>query len=140
MGTLKINTLDDLHSKAKEFIDIIGSPCVVVFYAPMGAGKTTFIKAICEELGANDQVSSPTFALVNEYETRDGQLLYHFDCYRLKNLAEAFDIGAEEYFYSGNFCFVEWPEKIEQLLPDNTVKVSITVGNDGSRTVSIDKP
>ena len=104
----------------------------------MGAGKTTFVKAICEELGVEDVITSPTFALVNEYTAGDGSPVYHFDFYRINDLREAFDFGYEEYFYSGDLCLVEWPEKIEQLLPDNTMTVRITVDSDTARTFEID--
>ena len=96
------------------------------FYAPMGAGKTTFIKAICEELGCDDVITSPTFAIVNEYEVANFQLIYHFDLYRIKKTEELYDIGADDYFYSGNLCFIEWPEMAESALPDETIKITIT--------------
>ena len=103
-----------------------------------GAGKTTFIKAVCEALGVEDTVASPTFAIVNEYADADGEPVYHFDFYRIKNLGEAYDIGSEEYFYSGSPCFIEWPELVEPLLPEETVAVRIEVHDDQSRTVCID--
>jgi len=98
---------------------------VFAFYGAMGAGKTTFIKAICKELGSSDYVTSPTFALINEYSTRDGSVIYHFDFYRIKKLEEAFDLGYEDYIYSGNYCLIEWPEMIESLLPEGIVEVRI---------------
>ena len=102
----------------------------------MGAGKTTFIKAICEELGVDDVITSPTFSIVNEYRSETtGELIYHFDFYRIKKLEEVYDMGYEDYFYSGALCFLEWPELIEELLPDNAVKVTITQNEDDSRTV-----
>jgi tRNA threonylcarbamoyladenosine biosynthesis protein TsaE len=137
MEVIRINTLKDLKKAAKQFIQLIGGNRVFAFYGSMGAGKTTFIKAICIELGVSENITSPTFALVNEYVTKDNRSLYHFDCYRLKNLREAYDIGADEYFYSGGLCFVEWPEKIEELLPSETVNVTIQVLEDESREITI---
>ena len=104
----------------------------------LGAGKTTFIKAICEELGVEDVINSPTFAIVNEYRSATGELIYHFDFYRINRLEEAYDFGYEEYFYSGNLCLVEWPEKIEELLPEEVMTVRIAVGDDEERTIEID--
>ncbi len=112
---------------------------VYLFYGSMGAGKTTFIRAICEELGVKDTVNSPTFAIINEYTDGDGNPIYHFDFYRINKVEEAYDFGYEDYFYSGNVCFVEWPEMIEELLPADAVKVSIQEKEDGTREVIIDK-
>ena len=137
MEVIKINKLKDLKRAAKQFIQLIGKNTVFAFYGDMGAGKTTFIKAICIELGVSENITSPTFALVNEYITGDKRSLYHFDCYRIKNLNEAYDMGADEYFYSGELCFVEWPEKIEDLLPSGTVNVTIRVMDDESREITI---
>lgn len=137
MAIIKIHSLKDLRKAAQEFINTIGSHTVFAFNGEMGAGKTTFIKAVCEELGVESNITSPTFALVNEYEAANGRTIYHFDCYRLKNLREAYDLGAEEYFYSGNLCFIEWPEKIEELLPTDAVSVFINVLDDQSRQVVI---
>ncbi len=108
---------------------------VYAFYGEMGAGKTTFIKAICKQLQVRDNVSSPTFALVYEYFSQIKGPVYHFDLYRIEDLSELFDLGYEDYFYSGNLCFIEWPEKAEELLPKNTKKVKLTIKNDGSRIV-----
>ena len=105
-------------------------------YGKMGAGKTTFTKAVCECLGVEDVINSPTFAIVNEYRSDSGELIYHFDFYRIKKLEEVYDMGYEDYFYSGALCFIEWPELVEELLPGNTVKVTIEENEDGSRTVS----
>ena len=114
----------------------MGTGKVYAFYGKMGAGKTTFIKAICEELGVDDVITSPTFAIVNEYRSETtGELIYHFDFYRIKKLEEVYDMGYEDYFYSGALCFLEWPELIEELLPGDAVKVTITQNDDDSRTV-----
>jgi len=133
---IKIEKIDCLATAAQKFIQAMGERRVFAFYGKMGAGKTTFIKAICEALGVEDVVTSPTFAIVNEYKA--SQPVYHFDFYRIKNLREAYDIGCEEYFYSGCPCFIEWPELIEELLPEEIVRVNIEVHEDGSRTVSMD--
>jgi tRNA threonylcarbamoyladenosine biosynthesis protein TsaE len=135
MEVIRIKSLKDIKQAARLFILQIGTHTVFAFHGEMGAGKTTFIKAICEELEVNENITSPTFAIVNEYKSDKGQIIFHFDCYRLKNITEAYDLGAEEYFYSGNLCFIEWPEKIEELLPSDTVWVSISVNEDGSREV-----
>ena len=134
---IRINNTDGLAAAAKLFIEAMGERKVFAFYGKMGAGKTTFIKAICEALGVEDVVTSPTFAIVNEYMTPQKGAIYHFDFYRIKNLREAYDIGCEEYFYSGFPCFIEWPELVEELLPEETVKVSIEVLEDGSRLVTL---
>ena len=139
---IKINSLDSIREAARQFIDGIGQHRVFAFYGSMGAGKTTFVKAICEELGVDDVITSPTFAIINEYAL-DSDLLpdvssvYHFDFYRIKKLEEVYDMGYEDYFYSGALCFIEWPELIEELLPEDAVKVSIKENPDGSRTVEI---
>ncbi len=135
---LKIENLDQIQAVAKEFISYIKEKKVFAFYGSMGAGKTTFIKALCEELGSPDIVTSPTFTLVNEYLTESGNVVYHFDFYRIKEKEEAFDFGFEEYLYSGNLCFIEWPEKIESLLPDSAIKVRILVNNNNSRSIEAD--
>ena len=135
---IKINSLDNIHEAAKEFIAAMGDNTVFAFYGKMGAGKTTFIKAVCEELGVTDVINSPTFAIVNEYRSdENGELIYHFDFYRINKPSEAEDIGTEDYFYSGALCFIEWPEKIEDLLPGDVVEVAITESPDGSRTVEV---
>ena len=114
----------------------MGDNTVFAFYGKMGAGKTTFIKAVCEELGVTDVINSPTFAIVNEYRSETaGELIYHFDFYRIKKLEEVYDMGYEDYFYSGALCFIEWPELIEDVLPGNTVNVYIEEAEDGTRTV-----
>ena len=134
-----INDLSSIRESAKEFIAQMGDHRVFLFYGSMGAGKTTFIRAICEELGVTDVVNSPTFAIVNEYTDGKGQPIYHFDFYRINKVEEAYDFGYEDYFYSGNVCFVEWPEMIEELLPADAVKVTIREKEDGTREVIIGK-
>ncbi len=133
---IKIDSLDNIRAAAREFVKNMGTGKVYAFYGKMGAGKTTFIKAICEELGVDDVITSPTFAIVNEYRSETtGELIYHFDFYRIKKLEEVYDMGYEDYFYSGALCFLEWPELIEELLPGDAVKVTITQNDDDSRTV-----
>lgn len=137
---IQIQSLDQIHEAARKFISAMGENTVFAFYGKMGAGKTTFIKAICEELGVSDVITSPTFAIVNEYRSDEGgELIYHFDFYRIKKLEEAFDMGYEDYFYSGALCFIEWPELIEELLPENTAKVTIEEIEDGQRAVTIEE-
>ena len=133
---ITINGLDTIRSAARQFIENIGSSRVFAFYGKMGAGKTTFVKALCEELGVADMVNSPTFAIVNEYTDGEQQPVYHFDFYRIKKLEEVYDMGYEEYFYSGALCLIEWPELIEDVLPDDTVRVTIEEQADGSRLLT----
>ncbi len=134
---IRIDHLDNIHVAAQEFIAHIGDSKVFAFYGKMGAGKTTFVKAICEELGVEDVITSPTFAIINEYTTGQEQTtIYHFDFYRIKKLEEVYDMGYEDYFYSGALCFIEWPELIEEILPDDAVRVNITEQPDGSRLVT----
>lgn len=136
--TLTIKNTDTIHETAKQFLAATKDMgTCFAFYAPMGAGKTTFIKAICEELGVEDVITSPTFAIVNEYTDGEGAPVYHFDFYRIKKMEEVYDMGADDYFYSGNLCFMEWPELIEEALPEDVVKVTITPQPDGSREVVI---
>lgn len=131
-------TLRDLPIAAKAVLDRFGSCGVVAFYGPMGAGKTTLIKEMCAQLGVAEQVTSPTFALVNHYGTDDGSDIFHFDFYRIEKPEEAFDLGYEEYFYSGALCLVEWPEKIEALLPADTLRVRIEPDGNDCRIISIE--
>lgn len=133
---ITINGLDTIRSAARQFIENIGSSRVFAFYGKMGAGKTTFVKALCEELGCDDVITSPTFAIVNEYTDGKQQPVYHFDFYRIKKLEEVYDMGYEEYFYSGALCLIEWPELIEDVLPDDTVRVTIEELADGSRLLT----
>lgn len=127
-------SLDEIRDAARRFVQEMGEHTLFAFYGKMGAGKTTFIKALCEELGVSDMVSSPTFALVNEYRSdTTGELIYHFDFYRINKPEEAYDLGYEDYFYSGALCFIEWPELVESLLPEETVKVSIEETDGGKR-------
>ena len=131
-----IKSLEDLDQAAGEFLQQIGESRLVAFYAPMGAGKTTFITALCNRLGVGDAVCSPTFTIVNEYLSATGDSVYHFDFYRITKPSEALDIGLEDYLYSGSLCLMEWPENIEELLPEETLKVRIQVQTDGSRRIS----
>ena len=138
MTTIQINSLDSIRESAKAFLAAMDDRTVFAFHGQMGAGKTTFIKAICEELGVEDVINSPTFAIINEYRSETtGELIYHFDFYRINKLSEAENIGTEDYFYSGALCFIEWPEKIEDLLPGDVVEVTIKENPDGTRTVEI---
>src|SRR5574344_371012 len=138
MNTIQISSLDIISDAAREFISQMGDDTVFAFYGKMGAGKTTFIKALCKELGVNDEVNSPTFSLINEYRSEtSSELIYHFDFYRIKKLEEVYDLGYEDYFYSGALCFIEWPELIEELLPTDAKKVSIDEITDGARIITI---
>lgn len=139
---IKINSLDDLAAAAKEFASLMGDFTIFAFYGEMGAGKTTFINALTHQLGVEEDVTnSPSFSIINEYRSdTTAELIYHFDLYRLENLEEAFDIGVEDYFDSGALCLLEWPERIDEILPDDTVKVSLTVNDDLTRTLSLDIP
>lgn len=130
-------SLENINAAAAEFLKELGDRKIVAFYGSMGAGKTTFIKAICDVLGVTDTVNSPTFAIVNEYLAASGESIYHFDFYRIKKLEEAYDFGYEDYFYSGNLCLIEWPELIEELLPEDTVRVQIAETEEGERELKI---
>lgn len=134
---IEIQNISDIRTTAREFINAMGNNTVFAFYGAMGAGKTTFIKAVCEELGVAETITSPTFAIVNEYKDKRNQPIYHFDFYRINKLEEAFDFGYEDYFYSGNLCFIEWPELIEPILPENSVKISIKEQENGNRIIEI---
>ena len=132
---IKIASLEEMGTAAKQFVLAMGEKKVFAFYGKMGAGKTTFIKTVCEELGVKDVINSPTFAIVNEYVDGQGEPIYHFDFYRIKKEQEVLDLGYEDYVYSGYVCFMEWPELIENLLPDDTVRVVIEEEMDGSRKI-----
>lgn len=123
---IEIQSINELKKIAETLVSLLGEASVFAFYGHMGAGKTTLIQRVCHELGISDDVSSPSFSIVNEYMGPTGNLVYHFDFYRINRIEEAYDIGYENYFYSGYPCFVEWPEKIEQLLPEKYVKVTIS--------------
>ena len=133
---ITIKSLDTIHEAAKEFVKEMGEGKVFAFYGKMGAGKTTFIKALCEVLGVEDVITSPTFAIINEYTDGKGDPIYHFDFYRIKKLEEVYDMGYEDYFYSGNLCLLEWPELIEDILPENVIKATIEEQPDGTRKLS----
>ena len=135
MTEIIINGTQDLPRAARVFLDHIGDSRVIAFYRSMGAGKTTFITALCEALGVRDVVNSPTFTIVNEYRDGAGEPVYHFDFYRINRLSEALDIGLYEYFDSGALCLVEWPEMIEELLPEDVLKVQILVDDADTRTL-----
>lgn len=138
MATITISNLDSIGKAAREFMAQMGDDTVFAFYGKMGAGKTTFIKALCKELGVEDEVNSPTFAIINEYRSATtAELIYHFDFYRIKKLEEVYDLGYEDYFYSGALCFIEWPELVGELLPLDAKKVTIAENSDGSRTISM---
>ena len=138
MKTLAIDSLDDLPDAAEAVIDALAGRTVVAFRGEMGAGKTTLIREIAARLGSDDVVTSPTFAIINQYAAAEGRTLYHFDFYRIDRLEEAYDFGYEEYFDSGDLCLVEWPEKIEPLLPENTMNVRITALSEQERRIEID--
>lgn len=140
---ITIRNIEDIQRAARSFIENMPKGNVIAFYGNMGVGKTTFIKALCKELGVEDEVTSPTFAIVNEYSTNrpatsDQRLatIYHFDFYRIKKLEEVYDMGYEDYFYSDSLCLIEWPELIEEVLPDDATKVCITEQQDGSRRIT----
>lgn len=133
-----LNKLSDIDAVAQKFVDNMGNRKIFAFYGEMGAGKTTFIKALCKTLGVAETITSPTFAIINEYNKEDGDPIYHFDFYRIKNIEEAYDFGYEDYFYSGHLCFIEWPELVEPLLPESVVKVQIVVMDNGGRSIIVD--
>ena len=135
--TLEIKSIKTINLTAQQFIDQMGDRTVFSFNGKMGAGKTTFIKSICETMGVKETVNSPTFSIVNEYEAANGRIIYHFDCYRINKIQEALDLGAEEYLYSGNLCFIEWSENIAPILPDSIINVNIEEMENGERIINI---
>ena len=135
MFRAEINSLSEINHIAALFIQSHPADRIFAFYGSMGAGKTTFIKALCEEMQVLDYVTSPTFSLINEYQTENRGTIFHFDFYRIKNLSEAYDFGYEDYFYSNSYCFIEWPELVESLLPPITVKVYLTETEKGTRII-----
>lgn len=136
--TIKINGLHEYEAAAQRFINLMGDKKIFAFYGKMGAGKTTFVKSLCRALGVDDTVNSPTFAIVNEYADKDGNPIYHFDFYRIKSVAELYNLGYEDYFYSDATCFIEWPQLAEEILPEETVKVTIEEQEDGTRHITIE--
>lgn len=139
MFTVQVSDLSMLQETARLLLQSFPEDKIFAFYGSMGAGKTTFIKALCKELGSSDYVTSPTFALINEYSTSNGSVIYHFDFYRIKKLEEAFDLGYEDYIYSRNYCFIEWPEMIESLLPEGIVEVRIRETEKDARLIQAKK-
>ena len=138
MREINVNGLGDLPDAAEQILEALDGRNVVALYGPMGAGKTTLVREICAQLGSEDTVTSPTFALINRYDTDKGEAIFHFDFYRIERPEEAFDMGYEEYFYSDGLCLVEWPEKVEELLPDDVMKVTITPTSNTRRIITID--
>lgn len=137
MIEITINGIEDYPHAAKEFVKHMDKGLLFAFYGKMGSGKTTLIKSICKELGVEDAVNSPTFAIVNEYGARNGETIYHFDFYRIKSLEEVYNMGYEEYLYGDAYCFMEWPELVEELLPEDCIRVDINEESDGRRKVRI---
>lgn len=138
MDKLKIKSLENIAEVAQAFLKKIKSKKVISFKGEMGVGKTTFIKSLCKELEVLETVNSPTFSIVNEYHSVKGEVIYHFDCYRIESIDEAMEIGVEEYIYSGNYCFIEWAENIASLLPDDLVTIEITEMENGERELIFD--
>lgn len=137
MPSYTIHNIEELKAVVKEILPRITGNIIVAFYGKMGAGKTTLIKAICEQMNVENIVTSPTFTIVNEYSTKNGNIIYHFDFYRINKIDEIYDFGYEEYFFSKNYCFIEWPEPAESILPQNVLKINISVDSNGYRTISI---
>ncbi|MEX0982734.1 MAG: tRNA (adenosine(37)-N6)-threonylcarbamoyltransferase complex ATPase subunit type 1 TsaE [Bacteroidales bacterium] len=132
---IAISSIDKIDSAARQLVDILGSRRKVAFFGEMGAGKTTLIQAVCKVLGVEDTVASPTFALINEYFTKEGVSVYHFDLFRIEDISEMYDLGYEDYFYSDAYCFIEWPEKVMELIPEDVLMLEIKVMDDGCRVV-----
>jgi len=139
METFYIDSLGHLNQVARAFLDKFKSERVLAFYGNMGVGKTTFIKALCEVMNVEDTVNSPSFAIVNEYQTNSAEIIYHFDFYRLKEMEEAYDMGYEDYIYSGHYCMIEWPEKIDALLPAGRLDLNLEELTDGRRKITVIK-
>jgi tRNA threonylcarbamoyladenosine biosynthesis protein TsaE len=139
MFSKNIHSLSGLKTAARELLAEFPNERVFAFYGKMGAGKTTFIQSVCRALGSEDNITSPTFALINEYNTANQESIFHFDFYRIKDIVEAYDLGYEDYIYSGSYCLIEWPEMIESLLPENMVEVRIEVNEDESRRITAQK-
>jgi tRNA threonylcarbamoyladenosine biosynthesis protein TsaE len=137
MNRFIIKDIESIDQVANEFLELYPDARIMAFRGAMGVGKTTFIKAICKALGVIDTVNSPSFAIVNEYATADNNNIFHFDFYRLKKVEEAYDLGYEEYLYSGAYCFIEWPDKIEELLPENRLELIFEEKDDGQRTIKV---
>lgn len=137
MLEIKIKSLDGIADAARQFVDAMGENKVFAMFGPMGVGKTTFVKAVCEILGVEDTITSPTFAIVNEYRANTGGQIFHFDFYRIRKVEEVYDMGYEDYVYSGAVCFLEWPELIEELLPEDAVRVTLSEEEDGTRTITL---
>ena len=135
MIEITIPSIEKIDSVARQLVDMLGPRKKVAFFGEMGAGKTTLIQAVCRILGVEDNVASPTFALINEYFTKEGASVYHFDLYRIENITEVYDLGYEDYFYSDAYCFIEWPEKVMELIPEDVLMLEIKVMDDGSRVV-----
>ena len=135
MRTITISSLQELDDAASRFLELAGEHAVIAFSGEMGAGKTTFIQALCRRLGVTVEVNSPTFSLVNEYFTPSGSSIFHFDLYRIESPEELFDMGYEEYFYSGSLCLIEWPEKASSLIPDEALLVHIVIGENDARLI-----
>lgn len=135
MIQIAISSIDKIDSAARQLVDILGSRRKVAFFGEMGAGKTTLIQAVCKVLGVEDTVASPTFALINEYFTKEGVSVYHFDLFRIEDISEMYDLGYEDYFYSDAYCFIEWPEKVMELIPEDVLMLEIKVMDDGCRVV-----
>ena len=136
---IRIPDLNSIEAAAAQFVENMGDRRIFAFYGKMGAGKTTFIRAVCRKLGVEEEVTSPSFAIVNEYKSEtSGTNIFHFDFYRIKRIEEVYDLGYEDYFYGGGLNFLEWPELVEPLLPDETVRVEIAEDADGGRTVKVD--
>ena len=132
-----LKDISDIDTAAKIFVEKFGDKKIFAFYGEMGAGKTTFIKAVCKSMGVTGTITSPTFSLVNEYKTDNGMTIYHFDFYRIENIEEVYDFGYEDYFYSDKMCFIEWPELVETLLPEDVVEVKISADDNEQRLISV---